>query len=86
MIRTISRRKIRIGYVLKSADVGLYSPEEILKIHPTHMRTPVHIHAHPRTTMHTRTYPHTPEAFQRTKKEDLEFAKGIFRKAKIILD
>ena len=26
------------------------------------------------------------EAFQRTKKEDLEFAKGIFRKAKIILD
>ena len=36
---------------------GLYSPEEILKIHPTHMRTPVHIRAHLHTPAHI---PHIP--------------------------
>ena len=50
---------------------GLYSQEEILIIHPTHMCTPMHIHAHtctpthpPRTPMHTHTHQpklvHTP--------------------------
>ena len=34
--------------------LGLYSPKEILKIHPTHMHTPMHIHTHPPTTTHTR--------------------------------
>ena len=58
-------KKIRIGYVLKSADVlGLKSPVGILKIHPTHTHAhshiPTHNRAHPHTPEHTRTYPHTP--------------------------
>ena len=50
--------KIRIGYVLKSANVGtLFSrknSENSLKIHPTHMHTPMHTHANKHT--HTPTH------------------------------
>ena len=60
--KTFFGKKIRIGYVLKSADVGtLFSrriSENSLKIHPTHMHTPMHIRAPPfcplpPTPMHT---------------------------------
>ena len=59
---TYLKEKIRIGYVLKSANVGtLFSrknSENSLKIHPTHMHTPMHIRAPPfcplpPTPMHT---------------------------------
>ena len=53
--------KIRIGYVLKSADVGtLFSWRNSGNSSHTCMRTPVQIYAHPRTIVHTRTHPHTP--------------------------
>ena len=57
-------KKIRIGYVLKSADVGtLFSGRNSENSSHTCMRTPVQIYAHPRTivhTPHTRAHPHTP--------------------------
>ena len=31
--------------------------------HPTHMRTPVNIHAHPCTLAHTHAHPHTPHTY-----------------------
>ena len=52
--------KIRIGYVLKSADVGtLFSGRNSENSSHTYMRTPVQIYAHPRTITHTCAHLHT---------------------------
>ena len=49
--------KIRIGYVLKSADVGtLFSR----KNSENSSHTYAHTRAYPRTPVHTHAYPHTP--------------------------
>ena len=54
--------KICIGYVLKSADVGTQfsrrNSEFSLKIHPTHMHTPMHTCAPP--SAHSLPHPCTP--------------------------
>ena len=67
MIRTISRRKIRIGYVLKSADVRtLFSGRNSENSSNTHAHTsaypctPTHTHASPRTPSHTQAHLDTP--------------------------
>ena len=59
--------KIRIGYVLKSADVGtLFFGRNSENSSHTHAHihayphTPVHTHAHQRTPMHTSAIPPTP--------------------------
>ena len=61
LVRT--QKKIRIGYILRSADVGtLFSGRNSENSSHTCMRTPVQIYAHPRTivhTLHTRAHPHT---------------------------
>ena len=56
-------KKIRIGYVLKSADVGtLFSGRNSENSSHTCMRTPVQIYAHPRThPLNTHAHPHTPK-------------------------
>ena len=60
-------KKIRIGYVLKSADVGtLFSrrnSENSSHTHAyprTHQHTPVHTRTHLRTPAHTNKYPRIP--------------------------
>ena len=70
--------KIRIGNVLKSADVGtLFSRRNSENTSHTHAypRTPAHTHAHTHThtlahtpahshtPAHTRTHPHTPHTY-----------------------
>ena len=54
-------KKNRIGYVLKSADVGtLFSGRNSENSSHTCMRTPVQIYAHLRTIVHTQVHPRTP--------------------------
>ena len=56
------RKKIRIGYVLKSADVGtLFSRRNSENSYHSRMCTPMQIYAHPCTIAHTRALPPTPE-------------------------
>ena len=59
--------KIRIGYVLKSADVGtLFTGRNSENSSNTHAHTtaypctPTHTYAHPHTPAHTPHTPHTP--------------------------
>ena len=68
-IEFISLLKIRIGYVLKSADVRTQvSSRYTENSFQTHLHTPMHTQLHPHTlahtpahtSMHTRTHPHTP--------------------------
>ena len=68
-IEFISLLKIRIGYVLKSADVRTQvSSRYTENSFQTHLHTPMHTQLHPHTlahtpahtSMHTRAHPHTP--------------------------
>ena len=57
-------KKIRIGYVLKSADVGtLFSRRNSENLSHTRaqLRTTTHTHAHPSTPAHTHTHSHIPK-------------------------
>ena len=59
--------KIRIEYVLKSADVGtLFSGRNSENSSHTCMCTPVQIYAHPRTITHTRAHSPTPSPIHQT--------------------
>ena len=72
MVRKLTNNnKIRIGYVLKSADVGTlfsrrnsenssHTPAHTCAHTCVHPRIPVHTRKHPGTPMHTRAYPPTP--------------------------
>ena len=60
-------KKIRIGYVLKSADVGnLFSRRNSENSSHPRMRTSVQIYIHPHMIAHTRALPPTPAPTHRT--------------------